>query len=87
MHSKLDSELGTVLPTDITARTTIYRGRGIVASLLASMLVALFDTSRPRRRRGGRRSVNAPPLSDELKRDIGLPIESSRSPAWNEIRF
>lgn len=83
MHHKLDTASGGALPTDITPRTTIYRGRGIVASLLAS----LFAMGAPPRRSPRRRSVNAPPLSDELKRDIGLPIESPRSPAWKEIRF
>lgn len=87
MHDKLDSASGTVAPTGSTPRTPIYRRRGIVASLLVSLIKSLFDTDGRRRRRTGRSSGNAPPLSDRLKRDIGLPIESPRSVAWNDLRW
>jgi hypothetical protein len=72
------------LPTDVTLRTPIYRRHGIIASLIASGFTRLASRgSRPGKRRGG----NAPPLSDHLRRDIGLPTESSRSPVWEDIRW
>jgi len=76
MLKEPDPATGTVPP----ARTTICRPRGILATVTVSLVVALFATNRRHRRTGRRWSGNAPPLSDALRRDIGLPTSRPAHP-------
>jgi hypothetical protein len=87
MNDNLHSALNGASPADSTSSSCGSSRRRGVPSLLASLIGLLFHAPRSDRSRTGRcRSGNAPPLSDALKRDIGLPTESFRSPAWDEIR-
>lgn len=79
-----DSGDFAALPTDITLRTPIYRRQGIIATAIVSVVSFAFGPTRPRgdKRQGGK----PPPLSNHLRRDIGLEPES-RSPVWDDIRW
>ena len=74
------------LPTDITRRTTIYRKRGVIASLLLTITASwsarrqLAQITRHYRRKP------MEPIPDYLRADIGLSPLPPSPPGWWEIR-
>lgn len=74
------------LPTDVTLRTTIYRRRGVIASLIFTALAAWSARRQLKAITRHYRRKPLAPIPEYLREDIGLPPLPPRSPTWWELR-